>query len=322
MLKQAARFALHKMGGLHILRLRNLNKFGVTAFHSFSKASQPNVEALCRYIARHFEPVSLSTIVDSVESGAALPKNAIHVTIDDGYRNFLLYGHPVFHRHRIPTTLYAVTGFAAGRIWLWPDRIAYGITNSPLKFLEVKVDEKTSLELSLNTQEERTAEALRLSMALTQVTNAARLTFILGFGALTQVEFPEQPPADRAAMSWEELRAVSAEGVEIGCHTETHPILSRQLTAAQLAQETNGAKQEMEERLGSSVFHFCYPNGLGQDINETITQSVRTAGFRSAVTCSQGFNSPEIDRFYIKRILLDSALDYRYGVELLSGLHM
>lgn len=322
MLKQAARFALHRLGGLPLLRWRNRNKFAVAVFHSFSEAERPNVEAFCRHIVRNFEPVSLSTIVQALESGTALPDNAIHVTVDDGYRNFLLHGHPVFYRHGIPTTLYAVSGFAAGRSWLWPDLIFYALANSPLTSLQAKLDANTKLDLNFTTPAQRTSEALRLAVALTQVTNPARLAFLSEFGKLCRVEFSERPPEDRSAMTWEELRGVAAEKVEIGCHTETHPILSRQLTVAQLEQETQGAKQEMEQRLGFPVVHFCYPNGQVEDIGSESVRAVRTAGFRSAVTCSQGFNTLGAEPFYIRRILMDSTLDYQYGVELLSGLHI
>jgi len=111
------------MGGLPVLRWRNQNSFGIPMFHSFSEADRPNVEALCSHIAHYFEPVTLSAIVGDTK----LPKNPITVTIDDGYRNFLRHGHPIFRRHRIPTTIYAVSGFADQRLWFWPDQVAFAM---------------------------------------------------------------------------------------------------------------------------------------------------------------------------------------------------
>src|SRR5580704_15959063 len=66
LLKKAARLALHKMGGLAVLRGRHRREFGVLMFHSFSERDAANVEAICAHIARHFEPVSLSTITDAL----------------------------------------------------------------------------------------------------------------------------------------------------------------------------------------------------------------------------------------------------------------
>ena len=128
--KKAARVVLHKMGGLAVLRSRHRREFGVLMFHSFSERNQINVEAICAHIVRHFEPVSLSAILDALDGLKALPDNAITVTVDDGYRNFLLHGHPIFRRNRIPATIYAVAGFSDGQLWLWPDQIEFGLRHS------------------------------------------------------------------------------------------------------------------------------------------------------------------------------------------------
>lgn len=291
-------------------------------FHVFSEEAGPNVEAFCAHLARHFEPVSLSTIVDALKAGKALPAKAISVTVDDGYRNFLLHGHPIFRRHRIPTTLYAVTGFAEGRLWLWTDQVAFGLSRTGLKHINARVNRTCELKLPLNQPGERSASIANLTEALKNVPNPDRLVFLAGFGKLCGVEIPESPPPGREAMSWEELRRVAQEGVEIGCHTATHPILSRLVSQAELDREIRDAKHEMEQRLGFAVRHFCYPNGRPEDISEAATATVRSAGYDSAVTCSWGFENADAHAFQIRRVPLDSALSFQYGVELLAGLHM
>ncbi len=321
MLKTAARFALHDLGWLSVLRFRNRGKFVVPMFHTFCEENKPNVEALCDHITRHFEPISLSTIVDCLRGAKPLPANAISVTVDDGYRNFLLHGHPIFRRHRIPTTLFVVTGFAGGRFWLWTDQVAIGLSRTGLKHLSVHVDDASELDLPLNTPGERSVSATRLTEALKQIPELHRLKFMASFWKLCELEIPESPPPDRAAMGWEELRGVAREGVEIGCHTATHPILSRLTGRAELDCEIRDAKQEMEQRLGFAV-PFLYPNGLAADICEAAINSVRSAGFDSAVTSSWGFGSGGLNLLQIRRVPLDSAIDFQYGVELLAGLHI
>lgn len=80
MVKQAARFALHNLGGLALLRGRNRKRFAVPMFHSFYEQDRANIEALCAHMARYFEPVSLSAIVDDIQGGVTLPHNALTVT--------------------------------------------------------------------------------------------------------------------------------------------------------------------------------------------------------------------------------------------------
>ncbi len=320
--KALARAALHNTGGLAALRLLNRRKFRVLAFHSFSEASRANVDAICAHITHHFEPLSLAELVDAVKRGVALPDNALTITVDDGYKNYALYGHPIFRRHRIPITVFAVAGFAAGRLWLWPDQIEFGIEHTIKTSIPIKLGAAEAIELPLNSVEQKIDSLSRLTEMLKVVPNQQRLTFMEGYGSLCGVAMPASPPPQRAAMNWDELRAMAAEGVEIGCHTESHPILTRLESHAELEYEIKGAKQALEESLSLPVRHFCYPNGKSPDINDTVVDTVRKAGFDSAVTCFWGLNSNAVEPMRMQRLPFDSALEFAYAIELLAGLHV
>src|SRR5260370_26676141 len=128
--KEVARGALHHMGGLAALRLVHRHKFRVLMFHGFQDSCQTNVGTICEHIRRYFEPVPLATMATAIRGEATLPPNALAVTIDDGYKNFLLHGHSVFRRYQIPTTMYAVAGFSDRRLWLWTDQIVFGLEHA------------------------------------------------------------------------------------------------------------------------------------------------------------------------------------------------
>lgn len=320
--KKTARVVLHKMGGLAVLRTRHRREFGVLMFHSFGERDQANVEAICARIVRHFEPVSLSAILDALDGLKALPDNAITITVDDAYRNFLLHGHPIFRRSRIPATLYAVAGFSDGQLWLWPDQIEFGLRHTTRSSIRTPLGNGEPLELTLQTPEEKADAIFRLTETLKEVSNDQRVAFLAEFGSVCGVDIPPNPPSGCEAMSWDELRAVASEGMEIGCHTETHPILSRLSNRLELEIEIRGAKEHMKEHLGFDVRHFCYPNGRAIDVGEAAIRCVREAGFASAVSCTYGLNTMEADRFQIRRIPFDSNTDLHYGEELLAGLHM
>jgi peptidoglycan/xylan/chitin deacetylase (PgdA/CDA1 family) len=321
-LKTAARMALHQLGGLALLRYVNRRKSGVLAFHSFSEATQPNVAAICEYLTRHFELLPLSAIVDSLTNSTKLPDNALAVTVDDGYKNYLLYGHPIFKHHKILTTLFAVSEFAAGDLWLWPDQVEFALERTARTSISVDLRNNGVTEFALNSPQDKAAAIERLTEMLKAVPNRRRVDFMANFGRLCEVEIPGVPPARRAGMSWEELRAIAADGVEIGCHTATHPILTRLESAAELHAEIRGAKETLEENLGFPIRHFCYPNGKAADFDDTVVASVRDAGFASAVTCLWGLNSAAADPLRIQRLPFDSGLDFNYAVELLAGLHV
>src|SRR3569833_285828 len=318
--KRAARIALHNMGGLAVMRRRHRREFGVLMFHSFSRESEVNLDAICSHIGRHFEPVPLSRIAEAIDGRTTLPDNALTVTVDDGYRNFL-HGHSVFRKHRIPATLNAVSGFAAGQLWLWPDHVEFGVKNSPRSALRVTVAGR-DMDLPLNTAEAKAAALSRLLDVLKETPNRERRAFLQSFGKVCGVDIPAGPPAGREALTGDELRGLSEEGVEIGCHTATHPILSRVEDPAELEREIVGAKQHLEEQTRVPIRHFCYPNGRPIDYNPDVLRLVGEAGFLSAVTCTWGMNTTQAERFRIRRIPFDDALDFHYGVELMAGLHM
>jgi peptidoglycan/xylan/chitin deacetylase (PgdA/CDA1 family) len=320
--KAAARAGLHHMGGLAALRLVNRRKFRVLAFHSFSEETKGNVEAICAHIASHFEPLSLTAVVDALKGGAELPDHALAITVDDGYKNYALHGHPIFRRHKIPITLFAVAGFAAGRLWLWPDQIEFGLEHTSKNSIEVKLGTDEAIRLPLSSSQSKADSSARLTEMLKVVPNRQRLAFMERFGNLCGVTIPADAPPQRAAMNWADLRAAAAEGVEIGCHTESHPILTRLESQADLEREIKGAKQSLEDGLGLRVRHFCYPNGKAPDIDDGAVARVREAGFDSAVTCLWGLNSNRVDLLRIQRLPFDSALEFEYAVELLAGLHV
>lgn len=289
-------------------------------FHAFGPETEANMEAICSHLTRHFEPVSLSKIIDAIEGRTTLPDNAVTVTVDDGYRNFLL-GHAIFKKHKVPATLYAVAGFAAGELWLWPDQAAFGLEHSPRSALRVTLS-SGGMDLPLDSPAAKATALSRLLDVLKEIPNEERKAFMKSFGAMCGVDIPAAPPAGQEALTGSELRALAAEGVEIGCHTETHPILSRVQHPDELKREIAGAKQHLEEQTGVPIHHFCYPNGRAIDINSEVLRLVRDAGFLSAVTCTWGLNTTQAERFQIRRIPFDSRLDFTYGVELMAGLHM
>jgi peptidoglycan/xylan/chitin deacetylase (PgdA/CDA1 family) len=321
-LKKVARTVLHSLGGLELLRKNRRQYSRVLMFHSFGEGDQANLDAICAEITKAFQPVSLNRIVDAASGNAALPDYAVTVTIDDAYRSYLTWGHPVFRRHKIPVTVFAVAGFSDGRLWLWPDQIEFAFEHTDRTSVRAEVQPGKLLDLDLSTPASRSAATSRLNEALKLVPDEARLAFIANLESLTGVGIPPYPPANRAAMTWDELRAIAADGVEIGCHTETHPILSRVASHEKLEREIRGAKEFLESRLWLPVNHFCYPNGRAIDIGAAATEMVRQAGYASATTTTWGMNPPRADPMAIRRLPFSGDTSPEYATELLAGMHL
>jgi peptidoglycan/xylan/chitin deacetylase (PgdA/CDA1 family) len=86
-------------------------------------------------------------------------------------------------------------------------------------------------------------------------------------------------------MTWNEIRELDAEGMEIGCHTLTHLILTRLKSDDQLRHEIVAAKDMIEARIGHPVTSLAYPFG---QYDERVVAAARDAGFTTARTTWPG----------------------------------
>jgi peptidoglycan/xylan/chitin deacetylase (PgdA/CDA1 family) len=109
---------------------------------------------------------------------------------------------------------------------------------------------------------------------------------------------------DELYMTWEDARALTRGGVELGGHTASHEILSR-LDAADAEREVREGRAALSRRLGLESESFAYPFGRRWDYDEKSKAAVRRAGFQSAATTHAGTNRRGDDPFELKRIMID-----------------
>jgi peptidoglycan/xylan/chitin deacetylase (PgdA/CDA1 family) len=134
------------------------------------------------------------------------------------------------------------------------------------------------------------------------------------------------PPWDRQLpfkagwMSWDDVRALHAEGFEIGSHTDSHLDMGAadpDTVRADLAL----SKEKLREALGASVTLFAYPFGGPEHISRRARDQVRAAGFACCAACHGGINSTTPDPFDLNRIAVDQWYTDPdvFGFELLTG---
>ena len=68
-------------------------------------------------------------------------------------------------------------------------------------------------------------------------------------------------------------------GMQIGCHTMTHPYLTKITGDAEMRWQIVTAKQTIEQHIGRPVTTFAYPFG---QYDERVVSFVKDAGFTSA----------------------------------------
>ena len=108
-------------------------------------------------------------------------------------------------------------------------------------------------------------------------------------------------------LTWDQVREMDAQGFKAGAHTRHHVYLP-DVSPDTARDEIAGSKKIIEEHLGHTIDHFCYPSGgfTGQ-----VQGIVQEAGFKAAVTTNRGQDRLNRDLFAFRRIRMkdgDNAL--------------
>lgn len=110
------------------------------------------------------------------------------------------------------------------------------------------------------------------------------------------------PP--RPLMSWADIRALRADGVDFGNHTLNHADLS-QLDEATLVSEIEVARDRLSDELGEAPTHFAPPYGRStararHTISQRHATSVGTV-LATANSNSDRFDLPRIEMYYFQK---------------------
>lgn len=124
--------------------------------------------------------------------------------------------------------------------------------------------------------------------------------------------------ADRGPwLTWDQARELAAAGLEIGCHSHTHPRLAR-LSEERQAEELRTNRARIVSELGENPAAFAYPYGTLLDYTLATERLVAEAGFTRACTNRYGVNGPDTDPYNLWRINIDGGdtlADFRAKVD-------
>jgi peptidoglycan/xylan/chitin deacetylase (PgdA/CDA1 family) len=123
-----------------------------------------------------------------------------------------------------------------------------------------------------------------------QYTNAVPL--LKSRGMMATFYIPSHYPGAPDTISWDQLKQLVADGMEIGSHSQTHPHMVK-LAHEQLWSEIRMSKVELEKKLGIEVQTFAYPFGELDPALE-FAQLMASAGYFAAAGVNPGYLQYEI----------------------------
>jgi peptidoglycan/xylan/chitin deacetylase (PgdA/CDA1 family) len=254
-------------------------------------------EKQLEYLTAHYSLVPLSQMAVRLAGGNPLPSRMAAITIDDGYHDAYDIAFPLLRKYRAPATVFVVSDFVEGQIWLWTDKARYFTARAARRQQAVAIEGRF-LELDLSSAARREAAAEKINAVLKTLPEKARDAALHRLARELDVFLPEKPPAEFSSICWKQARAMAAGGVEIGSHTVTHPILTG-LTDERLRRELRHSKAHIEAELGRKVETFCYPNG---DYDSRVQSEAARAGYLCAATTEDGLNDGQGSPLALRRI--------------------
>jgi len=236
-----------------------------------------------RHVADSYHAVTLEEVLSAVERGTPLPERSVLITFDDAYADFGRTAWPILKHFRLPVTLFVPTAYPGQpERSFWWDRLYRAL------FFTTKTElEHTPIgTISLRTPLARWEGVRRLGNCVKSIPHEHALPLVddicarLGSGRKT----------GNGVLSWDALRRLSREGVTLGAHTRTHPLLTR-VAPALARHEIVGSQQDLQSQIGRSVPVFCFPDG---DHDDTTIDILKQEGFSLAFTTELGHNDMHV----------------------------
>jgi len=237
------------------------------------------------------------------------------VTLDDGYRDNMVWAKPILAKHGVPYTIYVPTTFADGAGNLWWLALESIVANNDRLELDDCVIPCGSIADKVR------AYARLKKIMLNQPSPAEERAFVQRLAE--RYRYDHRAAARATCMDWNEVREVAADPLStIGAHTVSHVVLSK-VSESEVREELMQSRRILERELERDIRHLAYPFGSKNAVGEREFRIAAEVGYWTAVTTRLGVLKAG-DGSHLKelpRINIDGRYQRkRYLDVLLSGL--
>lgn len=267
-------------------------------------AWQEEFDWQARFLAGNYEVITCRDLAGLLDAGHPVPRRAVIISFDDGYRDNHDIVLPILKQYRLPAVVFVATGYMDASETYWYDQFVNDLLRAKVSHLPLG---EGVLELDIRGgPAARRNAAVRALSHLKSLSDHARQMTLIRWRDLMAVESPGACSGLDGPMSWLQVKALSDAGVEIGSHTVTHPVLARLTDSAQLENELFESKMQIEAHTGKSVVALAYPVGGPEAYNDRVIEVARRAGYRFGFSYQSGAIDPaHLDSFRLRRLAVE-----------------
>lgn len=257
-----------------------------------------------KYLARNHEVITCRDLAALLDAGRPVPRRAVIITFDDGYRDNHDVALPILRRHGVPAVVFVATGYMDSHETYWYDRLVHWMLEAPDAELPMP-DGAPPLPVRGDESQRRQAAYTALKH-LKRLPDTGRRETLERWRSAMGAPDHEKFGDAHGPMSWAQVKAMSDAGIEIGSHSVSHPVLANVTDEAQLDRELFDSKAQIESHTGRSVLSLAYPVGGPGAYSERVVHVARRAGYRFGFTYESGVIDPRhMDEFRLRRLAIE-----------------
>ncbi|MFT5879880.1 MAG: peptidoglycan/xylan/chitin deacetylase (PgdA/CDA1 family) [Moritella sp.] len=267
--------------------------------------SPQQLAASLHALSQQYTFISLSDAVKILTKDIPPVKNALVITLDDGYLNNIKYGAPLFKQFNIIPSLFIATEHTQHNRPFWFDRLDYALQQIAENHYQVQIEQDPfcfdcSSRASLKTSYAKFRQIIKTRFTCDMQMRKYLDKITSKIEQETGKALSDIIDQDdwSAIATWQQLAEVINDGsFEIGNHTLNHARLAL-VDAATMDTEIQQAKNIIEQKLAIKCSSFCYPDN---SYSPAVISMIRDRLYACGLTTDTGLNSIGCNMQTLKR---------------------
>jgi len=257
--------------------------------------SKKTFEKHIRYLTKHYVIISLEQYIESRHGIPALPRNALVITFDDGFKDNFEIAFPLLVQYRCMATFFLIGCTLQPREMIWLHRLYNAIDSIQDKIMEIHIGGFQKKYFITPKGKRDMMQDVRSH--LKGMSKAQRAGFLDEF----EKHIAYKSDSENFYLTGSEVNIMMNKGMSFGVHSMEHPVMA-QLDDADAEYEISMGKNILEKITGAGKIPFAFPFGGRGTWSSSSLDLLKKHQLSCGLTTIEGMNGPGTDIYALKRI--------------------
>lgn len=255
-----------------------------------------------RFFKQNFCLVSLSDLLDTINSGDTIDPRWVSITFDDALVSQCTLAASILADHGIPWSLSVPSALVGTNRSIWTYELSFVIMKCWRETI-IPLPSNSSYTLNVETEaQKREAVQVIKNLLIHKVQNRDRMRYINDLiDRSGRDEYMDRfKEYDVFCMAgWDNLRILASNGVTMLSHGSFHLPFNDTLTPEEMCEETEGSCRKMKDELGFGPEGIALPGGI---VGDCALSAIKSAGYRFCLTSITGRVGRGTSALYLPRV--------------------